>query len=132
MRSAQQFKYSVKQLRTIFLFGILWILIFGFYFFFRTDSFFGYGYLVIGISFFASYIFKKNVHYATLKDGLLTKHDILPKRIHLDQVTDVTYYEGKYRLLTKQSEMTINTMVLDKTSIDDLKKIIKQLNIAKS
>ena len=132
MRSAQQFKYSQKQLRTIFLFGILWLVIFGLYFFFRSESYFGYGYLVIGISFLASYIYKKTVHYATLKNGILTKHDMLPKRINLDQITDVNYYAGKYKIMTKQSEMTLNTMVLDKASIEELKKIISQINISKS
>ncbi|MEO5788171.1 MAG: hypothetical protein ACOH2D_04955 [Gelidibacter sp.] len=132
MTSTLQFKYSKKQLLTILLFGILWLLIFGFYFFFRTESYFGYGYLAIGIGFLGSYIYKKTVHYATIKNGILTKHDLLPKRINLDQITDITYYAGKYKLMTKQSEMIINTMVLDKTSIEDLKKIINQINISKS
>ena len=57
---------------------------------------------------------------------------MLPKRINLDQITDVNYYAGKYKIMTKQSEMTLNTMVLDKASIEELKKIISQINISKS
>lgn len=132
MGATQQFKYSKKQLRIIFVFGILWFLVFGFYYFFRAESYFGYAYLIIGILFMGSYIYKKTVHFATLKNGILTKHDLLPKRINLDQVTDVSYFAGKYKLVTKHSEMIINTMVLDKTAIEDLKRIINQINISKS
>ncbi len=132
MKSVHQFKYSRKQLRSTLLSGILWFLIFGFYFFFRTESYFGYGYLAIGIGFLGSYIYKKALHYATLKNGILTKNNLLPKRINLDQITDVTYFSGKYKLITQDSEMIINTMVLEKNSLEDLKQIIKQLNISKS
>ena len=132
MTSTLQFKYSKKQLRSTLLFGLLWLIIFGFYFFFRTDSYFGYAYLIMGILFFASYIYKKTIHYATIQNGILTKHDPLPKRINLDQITDISYFAGKYKLLTQDSEMIINTMVLDKTSLEDLKKIINQINVSKS
>lgn len=132
MIASQQFKYSKKQLRIVFLFGILWFLIFAFYFFFRTESYFGYAYLVIGILFMGSYIYKKTFHFASLKNGILTKNDLLPKRINLDEVTEVNYFAGKYKLVTKTSEMIINTMILDQSSIEELKKIITQINISKS
>ena len=132
MTSTLQFKYSKKQLRYSLGFGILWILIFAFYFFFRAESYFGYGYLAIGVVFLGSYIYKKIFHYATIKEGILIKNDLISKRINLDQITDINYFAGKYKLMTKNSEITINTMVIDKTSIEDLKKVINQLNISKS
>ncbi|MEO8773630.1 MAG: hypothetical protein ABI371_04800 [Gelidibacter sp.] len=132
MTSTQQFKYSQKQLRYSLGFGILWIIIFVGYLIFRSESYLGYGYLAIGILFLGSYFYKKIFHYAIIKDGVLIKNDILPKRIKLDTITDAHYVAGKYKLMTKTSEMTINTMVLDKTSIENLKKVIKQLNFIKS
>lgn len=132
MTSTLQFKYSKKQLRYSLGFGILWIIIFVAYLIFRSDSYFGYGYLIIGIFFLGTYVYKKTFHYAKIKNGVLIKNDILQKRIKLDEVTDVNYFSGKYKLLTKNSEMTINTMVIDKTSIEDLKKVINQLNFSKS
>lgn len=131
MTSTLQFKYSKKQLRYSLVFGILWIVIFAAYLIFRSDSYFGYGYLAIGIFFLGTYIYKKKFHYATIKNGVLIKNDILPKRIKLDEITDVHYFSGKYKLMTKNSEMTINTMVIDKTSIDVLKNIVKQINLSK-
>ena len=132
MTSTTQFKYSDKQFRYSLGFGILWILIFGFYFFFRPDSYFGYGYLAIGIVFLGSYIYKNIFQYATLKNGVLIKNDLFRKRIQLDEITDIQYVSGKYKLTTSTSKMTINTMVLDDTSIEDLKKIIQQINLPKS
>ena len=132
MTSTLQFKYSKKQLRYSLGFGILWMLIFAFYFFFRTESYFGYGYLTIGILFIGSYIHKKLFYYATLKNGVLTKNDILSKRIKLDEITDVSYLGGKYKIMTTNSQMMINTMELSETSINDLKKVLEQVNISKS
>lgn len=131
MDSIIQLEYSKKQLRYSWMFGILWMLIFAFYFIFRKESYFGYAYLAIGILFLGTYIYKKTVHYATIKNGILIKKSIFSKRIKLDQITDVRYFAGKYSLMTDASEITINTMLLDKKSIDDLKKIIHQLNLSK-
>ena len=132
MNSNLQFNYSQKQLRYSLGFGVLWLIIFIAYLIFRSESYLGYGYLVIGVLFIGSYFYKKIFHYAVIKDGVLIKNDVLKKRIKLDEITDVHYFSGKYRLLTPHSEMIINTMVIDKTAIEDLKKVIKQINLPKS
>ena len=132
MTSNLQFNYSQKQLRYSLGFGILWLIIFIAYLIFRSESYLSYGYLVIGVLFIGSYFYKKIFHYAVIKDGVLIKNDVLKKRIKLDEITDVHYFSGKYRLLAPHSEMIINTMVLDKTAIEDLKKVIKQINLPKS
>lgn len=131
MSSVIQIKYSKKQLRYSLIFAILWIIIFVAYMIFRSESYFGYGYLVIGILFLGTYVYKKTVHYATIKNGVLTKHNIIPKHIKLDQISEVSYVFGTYKLISDNSEISINTMEIDKKSIEDLKKIINQLNIRK-
>lgn len=131
MKPTLQFKYSTKQLRYSLLFGLLWILIFVFYSIFRSESFFGYAYLAMGIIFIGTYFYKKIFHYAVIKDNVLIKKDIIPKRIKLDEITDIHYFSGKYKLVTKTSEMTINTMLIDKTAIKDLKKLTTQINLSK-
>ena len=132
MSSIIQIKYSKKQLRYSLIFGILWILIFVAYLIFRSESYFGYGYLAIGIFFLGTYFYKKTVHYATIKNDILIKNNIIPKRIQLDQITDVQYFAGKYTLISNNSEISINTMEIDKKSIEDLKKVINQINVSKS
>ena len=132
MSSILQIKYSKKQLRYSLIFGILWIVIFVAYLIFRSESYFGYGYLTIGIVFIGIYVYKKTFHYATINNGVLTKHNFTPKRIQLDQIIDVHYFAGKYTFKTEKSEISINTMEIDEKSIEDLKKIIHQINISKS
>ena len=132
MSSIQHFKYSKKQLNYSLFFGLLWILIFILYSIFKTDSYFGYAYLAIGIVILIIYFYKKTYHYATIKNGILTTHDFLPKSISLDEITDVHYFSGKYKLMTKKSEFDINTMVMDKSSVENLKRIINQLKFSKS
>lgn len=120
-------KYSKKQLRYGLLFGILWIAIFIFYVVFRPESYFGYGYLVMAIVFLAIYFHKKFFHYATIKNGILTKNNLLPKRIKLNEVTEVFYFAGKYQLKTNHSAMSINTLEIDQDSMKELKKILDNL-----
>lgn len=132
MTSTLQLKYSQKQLRYSLGFGILWIIIFVAYLIFRSESYLGYGYLAIGIFFLGTYVYKKAFHYATIKNGILIKNDIRAKRIKLNEIIDVHYFSGKYKLMTNNSEMIINTMVLEKTSIDELKNIVKQINLSNS
>ena len=131
MTSTIHLKYSKKQLRYSLFFGLLWIIIFLLYFFLKHDSYFGYAYLVIGIVFIGTYVYKKTLQYAVIRNGFLTKHDLLPKTIKLDEITDVNYFSGKYKLITKNSEFTINTMVIDKSSVENLKRIINALNLSK-
>lgn len=121
-------KYSKKQLRFSWLFGVLWLCIFGFYTIFLSDSYFGYGYLIIGILFLGTYIYKKTVHYITIKNGVLTKHGFFSKHVPLDQIKEVRYFAGKYKLVTPTSEVIINTMLIEKQSLDELKKILDHLN----
>lgn len=128
----QYFKYSKKQLRYSLLFGILWLFIFVFYTLFRSKSYFGYAYLGVGIIFLATYFYKKTVHYAVLKNGVLIKRGLFPKQIKLDEVTDIRYYSGRYTFMTNASEMTINTMIIDNEAITALKKITSQIQQSKS
>lgn len=128
MNDTLKIKYSKKQLRYALLFGVIWIVIYIFYALFRPDSYFGYGYLVMAIVFFAIYIHKKIFHYASIKNGILTRHTIFPKRIRLRDITEVDYFAGKYTLQTNHSTISINTMELDANSIKDLKKILDKIN----
>lgn len=132
MKPSQQFRYSKKEQRYSLLFGILWLVIFVFYKFFRPDSYFGYGYLAIGIVFIGTFIYKKTSPYASIKNGVLSKNMIFSKRIKLDDITDIQYFSGKYKLTTTTSEMTINTMAMDKRAVEDLKNTIKHINFSKS
>lgn len=131
MNPTLQIKYSKKELRISLLFGTILVIIFILYTILRSDSYFGYAYLATGILLLATYIYKKIFNYATIKNGVLIKHAIIPKRIQLDQIIDVFYFSGKYKLMTKNSTLLINTMVIDKKSIEELKIIIKQLNLSK-
>jgi len=127
MSAVIQIKYSKKQLRYSLIFGLLWLLIFVFYIIFRSESYFGYGYLVIGILFLGTYFYKKSVHYITIKEGVLTKNGIPSKRVQLDEITEVRYFAGEYKLVTDASELTINTMLIHKDSLKNLKSILDQL-----
>lgn len=125
-------KYSQKQLRFSLLTGIVWLAFFVFYFYSENDHDIGYIYLAIGVFSLGTYVYKKTVHYATIKDGVLIRNQIIPKRRELNQIMNLKFDSGKYTFMTENSAITLNTMGIDTQSIEDLQKVIAQLKLLKS
>jgi hypothetical protein len=124
-------KYSKKQLRHNLIFGIIWILIFIGYLSFGSQSNLRYGYLIIGIFFLGNYLYQKIKHYLTIENGVLKKNYIFPKKISLEDIKEVRYFAGEYKLISNTNELIINTVVIDKTSLKDLRSILDNLKLSR-
>lgn len=124
-------KYSKKQLRYSLIFGTFLLLIFIGYLIFNNGSFFGYGYLLSGLFFMGTYFYKKFFHYATIENGVFKKSGFKAKQIKLNQVEEVNYFAGEYKLVSKNQLMKINTMEIDAASLIVLKKIFANLKTKK-
>ena len=122
-------KYSKKQLRQNLIFGVIWLLIFIGYLSFGSQSNLRYGYLIMGIFFLSNYLYQKTKHYLTIEGGFLKKNYIFPKKISLKDIKEVRYFAGEYKLISENSELKINTVVIDKTSLKDLKVILDNLKL---
>src|SRR5690606_20260177 len=122
-------KYSKKQLRQNLIFGVIWLLIFIGYLSFGSQSNLRYGYLIMGIFFLSNYLYQKTKHYITIENGVLKKNYIFPKKISLKDIKEVRYFAGEYKLISENSELLINTVVIDKNSLKDLRVFLDNLKL---
>lgn len=124
-------KYSKKQLRQNLIFGVIWLLIFIGYLSFGSQSNLRYGYLVMGMFFLGNYFYQKTKHYLTIENGVIKKNYIFPKKIILEDIKEVRYFAGEYKLISENSELLINTVVIDEASLKDLRAILDDLNLSR-
>src|SRR5690606_6837181 len=129
--SRMHIKYSKKQLRQNLIFGVIWILVFIGYLSFGSQSNLRYGYLIMGIFFLSNYIYQKTKHYLTIENGVIKKNYIFPKKIFLEDIKEVRYFAGEYKLISDSSELIINTVVIDETSLKDLRSVLDNLKLSR-
>lgn len=58
------------------------------------------------------YFFEKQKQYLTIKNGMLIKSRLFPKKIELDQVIQIKKFAGVYILLSEKDKLTIDTQIL--------------------
>ena len=90
----------------------------------------GYSQIVAGVFSFIAYIFEKQRKYLTLKDGKLIKNTLFKKKIELTEAKFMKEIKGELRLLTRKSEFTINTDIIEPDCLEKLKKEIKRHEVS--
>ena len=90
----------------------------------------GYGQILAGVFSFMAYLFERQRKYLTLKDGKLIKNTLFPKKIELTEAKFVKEIKGELRLLTRKSEFTINTHIIEPDCLEKLKKEIKSYEVS--
>ena len=90
----------------------------------------GYSQILAGVFSFITYFFERQRKYLTLKDGRLIKNTLFPKKIELAEVKFVKEMKGKLRMLTRKSEFTINTHLIDPDCLEELKKEINSYEVS--
>ncbi len=96
---------------------------------FDKVSTFNIVFLSLGIIYLSMYFFEKTNQYLTIKNGMITKHSIRPKRMKLDEIIQIKNFAGDYVLTTKQDELTINKSFIEKKSLLALEKVLQGLNL---
>jgi hypothetical protein len=121
--------YTKRRLRHSLVFGIIWIILGTAATIFNTNNIFNYGYLLIGVIYLGTHLFERTKQYLTIEDGILAKNQLTPKKIDLSKVRQIKYFAGDYTLSTDSSELTINTELIEKESLADLKTVLDNLNV---
>lgn len=90
----------------------------------------GYAQVLAGVFSFVAYLFEKQRKYLTLKDGKLIKNTLIPRKIELTEAKFIKEIKGELRLLTRKSEFTINTYLIEPDCLEELKKEIKSYDVS--
>ena len=121
--------YTKRRLRHSLVFGSIWLILGITATIFNSNNIFNYGYLLIGVMYLGTHLFERTKQYLTIEDGILTKNQLTPKKIDLNEIRKIRYFAGDYILKTDSSELTINTEWIDKESLEKLKAVLDNLNV---
>lgn len=87
------------------------------------------GLIVTGTFSFVRYYYEKKKQYLTIKNGILTKNSLFPKKIKLNEIKRIRKFSGDYKLKTNGSEFVIDTQIIDLNSLAELDVELKKLNV---
>lgn len=125
-------KFKKKILRVNLILGLVWIVL-GTLSIVTNDElrWTDYGYLVIGILYVGHYLYDLTNQYLTVENGAIRKNGLygFRKKIILNEINWIKKFAGDYILKTAEKELTINTQIIDKDSLNDLNKILAKLDL---
>ena len=84
-------------------------------------------FLVGGLAYIINSIYVLKTNYVTVKDGYLKKNR--GGKIYLDNLIEVKKFAGDYILKTKQTQITIDTNIVDKESLKKLDEFMASLKV---
>ena len=122
-------RFTKKRLKHYLIFGILWLVLGTTAVIFNSDNIFNYGYLIIGILYFGTYLFENNKQYLTIENKIISKNHLIPKKINLNEIKRIKKFAGDYILKTDSTELRINTELIEKNSLAELDTVLENLNI---
>ncbi len=128
-------RFKKKRFRYYLIFGILWLVLGTVAVIFNPDNIFNsanifdYGYLVIGILYIGTYLFENKKQYLTIENGIISKNHLIPKKINLNEIKRIKKFAGEYILKTDETELTINTELIEEKSLAELNTVLENLNL---
>ncbi len=122
-------RFTKKRLHNHLTFGIIWFVLGTIALVYAEGNVLFYGYIIIGILHFGTFLFENNQQYLTIKHGILTKNHLIAKRINLDEIKQIKKYSGAYTLITGSTQLKINTKLIEEKSLAKLNKLLEELNL---
>jgi hypothetical protein len=122
-----EIRYKRMHLRWKFVFGLFWLILGIISITNNSENYFNYGYLIVSLLYFGIYFFKSKYQYITIEDGAIILNNVISQRISFTDLNQIKKKGKIYIFQSEKSELHINTSVIDKNSLKDLKLIIKNL-----
>jgi len=124
-----EIRYKRMHLRWKFIFGLFWLILGIISITNNSENYFNYGYLIVSLLYFGDYIIKSNNQYLTIDSETMTMNSLYPKKVNLNDLILIKKSKKNYILKTEISELTINTSLIEKNSLKDLRAILKNLKV---
>ncbi|MBU3821081.1 hypothetical protein KO566_03335 [Flavobacteriaceae bacterium XHP0103] len=122
-------RYKKKRLNYYLIFGILWLILGAASVTFESGTVFNYGYLLMGFLYLGTYFFENNKQYLTIENGVISKNQLIPKKINLNEIKQIKKFAGDYILKADSTELRINTELIDQNSLLELNVFLDSLNL---
>lgn len=122
--------YQKKRLHTSLLLGVLWLTISTIGIFTKENrSWTDFGFFLISILYFGMYFYEKKNQYLTLDTHFLSLNQPFGKKIELSELIQIKKFAGDYILKTANTELRINTQIIDSKSLSELDAELNKLNV---
>lgn len=131
-------KYSKERLRSSYKFGLIFVIAgvlvtIAFALFSDSNKFelesAGIGLIGFGIFSLVIYYYENRKQYLTIKNGILTKNTLIPKKIDLSEIEQIKKFAGDYKLKSNKTEFVIDTQIIDPNSLVELNTELEKLNV---
>lgn len=120
-----EIKYNSKSIQLGFIIGIAFLVIgITSVIYSENPSIF---FLVLGITYISIGIYRWKGNYIIVKDGYLKKN--FGGKIFLNDVTEIKKFAGDYIFKTAQTQVTIDTNLVDKKSLPQLEEFVMAFKV---
>ena len=85
--------------------------------------------LIFGILMVVSFFLERKFGYLSIENGILRKYFFSWTTIDLDKITQIQSHPGRIKLITPEKNLSLNTSVIDKKSINDLYRVLGSLDL---
>ncbi len=122
-------RFKKKRLKYNLILGTFWLILGVSGVIFDVTNFFVYGYLLVGILQLGTYFYENKNQYLTIENGVISKNNLIAKKINLNEIVGIKKFAGDYILKTNSSELRINTEFIDENSLKELNTFLENLNL---
>jgi len=123
-------RYKKRHLNINLILGIIWLV-----WFFISDftkeklNWTDYGWIVISLMYLGIYYYQKKYNYLTLENGIIKVNGPFGKKLNLNEIKWIKKFAGDYIIKTDKKELTINTQIINPSSLAELNAELEKLNV---
>lgn len=125
-----RFGYKKKHMNINLTFGLIWFVWF-FVGILSKDklNWIDYGWIVLSALYLTLYFRQRQKKYITIADGVIKDNAWFGKKLSLSQIVEIKEFAGNYIVKTPDSELVVNTDLIDPESLPDLVDELKKFNV---
>ena len=123
-----QYENIKKRLRNSLILAFIWLIwgVASFYIYSSTTP--AYGFLSCAFAYFALFWYQLRYPYLTIENGLIYKNTLWSSKIELSKIKNIDKKVYSIIVVSDNSTLTIDTQLIDKESLAELKSILNIKN----
>ena len=123
-------KYKKSRSRFYLIMIIIWFILLTVNIFYVDSSNWTFWiWIVLPLGYISMYSFEYFNQYLQIENGFIYKTSLFPKKVELNKVLKFRKFAGDYIIETDQSELRIDTSLIDKESLKELDKALASSNL---
>ncbi|MDC0570572.1 hypothetical protein OAO52_01585 [Flavobacteriaceae bacterium] len=88
-----------------------------------------YGWIVMPLIYLGMYIYQRKYSYVSIDNDTIRVNGPLGKQLKLNEIKRIKKFAGDYIIKTDRKEMTINTQIIDSSSLKELDAELEKLEV---